>query len=72
MSTKPVYSETICCGHKRCPTVAIFDDGSMTISDQIAGAHVTIAFAPDQAARLRALLSTSQTPTANGESHESP
>lgn len=67
---KPTYSETICCGYKRCPTVSMFEDGSLSISDQIAGAFVRIEFSPAQATRLRELLSS--TPTQNGESHESP
>lgn len=30
---KLVHQETMCCGRKRCPTVKVFDDGSMEISD---------------------------------------
>ena len=30
---KVIHQETMCCGHKRCPVVKIFDDGSIEISD---------------------------------------
>lgn len=28
-----IHEETMCCGYKRCPTVTVFDDGSMEIAD---------------------------------------
>ena len=67
---KPTYAETICCGHRRCPTVAMFEDGSLSISDEIAGALVRIEFSVEQAKRLRELLTL---PTSKDEPHaESP
>lgn len=30
---KVIHQETMCCRHKRCPTVTLFDDGSMEIRD---------------------------------------
>ncbi len=28
-----IHQETMCCGHRKCPTVKFFDDGSIEISD---------------------------------------
>jgi len=51
--TKRVVSEeTMCCGFKRCPTVKVYDDGSIDIDDE--GQHVE--FNPEQATLLKALL----------------
>lgn len=30
---KVIHQETMCCGYKRCPTVTVFDDGSIEIKD---------------------------------------
>ena len=30
---KMVHTEEMCCGYKKCPTVKIFDDGSIELSD---------------------------------------
>ena len=30
---KIVHRETMCCNYKRCPTVTIFDDGSVQLED---------------------------------------
>ena len=56
---KSIHQETMCCGYKRCPTVTIFDDGSMTISDDDseAGSVGTIRLRPEAAERLVELLS---------------
>lgn len=51
---KQIHQETMCCGYKRCPTVTIFDDGSMTISDDDSeiGSVGTINLRPEVVARL--------------------
>jgi len=56
---KSIHQETMCCGYKRCPTVTIFDDGSMTISDDDseAGSVGTIRLRPEVRERLIELLS---------------
>jgi hypothetical protein len=48
----------MCCGYKRCPTVTIFDDGSMTISDDDSesGSVGTIRLRPEVRERLIELL----------------
>ena len=33
MVMKLVHEETICCNSKRCPTLRVFDDGSLEVSD---------------------------------------
>lgn len=52
---KVIHQETMCCGHRKCPTVKIFDDGSMEISDSNIGAP-PVKFTPEQAARLVELV----------------
>ena len=56
---KAIHQETMCCGYKRCPTVTVFDDGSMTISDDDSeiGSVGTIKLRPEVVARLTELLS---------------
>lgn len=51
---KPIYQETLCCGYKRCPTVAKFEDGSLEIRDDDAenGSVGVIKLRPEQVARL--------------------
>ena len=51
---KQIHQETMCCGYKRCPTVTVFDDGSMTISDDDSeiGSVGTIKLRPEVVARL--------------------
>ena len=51
---KLIHQETMCCGYKRCPTVTVFDDGSMTISDDDSeiGSVGTIKLRPEVVARL--------------------
>jgi hypothetical protein len=56
---KVIHEETMCCGYKRCPTVKLFDDGSMEISDDDArkGSVGVIKLAPEQVDRLVELRS---------------
>jgi len=54
---KVLHTEEMCCGHKRCPVVKIFDDGSVELSDDDAegGSVGTIKMRPEVVARLVAL-----------------
>jgi hypothetical protein len=54
---KVIHQETMCCGHKKCPTVTVFEDGSMEITDNDAekGSVGTIKLASEQVARLTEL-----------------
>lgn len=56
---KVILQETMCCGYRKCPTVKIFDDGSLEITDDDAeaGSVGTIKIRPESAARLLELLS---------------
>ena len=56
---KLIQQETLCCGHKRCPVVQLFDDGSMRISDDDTEKNSlgTIKLEPDQVARIVELVS---------------
>jgi hypothetical protein len=49
-----IHEETMCCGYKRCPSVKVFEDGSIEISDNDheLGSVGTIKLQPEQAARL--------------------
>jgi hypothetical protein len=49
----------MCCGHKRCPTVSVFEDGSIELSDDDAeiGSVGTIKIRPESVDRLLELLS---------------
>ena len=51
---KVTHQETMCCGYKKCPTVTVFEDGSMEITDndQEKGSVGKIMLAPEQVARL--------------------
>lgn len=51
---KIVHQETMCCGYRKCPTVSVFEDGSMEIADndQEKGSVGTIKLEPEQVARL--------------------
>lgn len=55
---KAVHQETMCCGFKRCPTVKVFDDGSIELSDDDTetGSVGTIKLRPEAVARLTELL----------------
>lgn len=54
-----IHQETLCCGGKRCPIVKVFEDGSITLSDDDveAGSVGTIKLQPEAAARLAELAS---------------
>jgi len=54
---KLIHQETMCCGYKKCPTVKVFEDGSMELTDNDAekGSMGTIKLAPEQVERLTAL-----------------
>jgi hypothetical protein len=57
---KLVHQETFCCGFRKCVIAKIFDDGSVTLSDDDveAGSVGTIKIRPEAADRLLELLST--------------
>jgi len=57
---KLVHQETMCCGYKRCPTVKVFEDGSVELSDDDTelGSVGTVKLRPEAAARLVEVLST--------------
>jgi len=52
------HEETMCCGFKKCPTVRVFDDGSLELSDDDSGGDSvgTIRLRPEQARRLAEIL----------------
>ena len=54
------YQETLCCGFKKCPTVTVFQDGSveLTDDDEKEGSVGTIKLRPEAAARLQELLAS--------------
>lgn len=56
---KLIHQETLCCGHKRCPVVKVFDDGSMRISDDDVAKNSVgdIALEPEQIVRIVELAS---------------
>jgi hypothetical protein len=63
MERRKIYEETLQCGFKRCcPTVHVFDDGSVELSDDDteAGSVGTIKIRPEAAQRLLKLLSAIQ------------
>ena len=57
MEPNKVHEETMCCGYARCVKVAVFDDGSVILTDDdIDGGSVgTIKLKPEQFARLMEL-----------------
>jgi len=59
---KMIHQETMCCGYKKCPTVKVFDDGSVELSDDDAeiGSVGTIKIRPEAAARLIEVLSSTR------------
>jgi hypothetical protein len=62
---KLIYQETLECGMRRCcPTVHVFDDGSLEISDDDTelGSVGTIKIQPEAADRLLGLLSARKLP----------
>lgn len=59
---KIVHEETMCCGFKKCPSVKVFEDGSVELSDNDAaiGSVGTVKLRPEAAARLAELLTKKQ------------
>lgn len=55
---KIIRQETMCCGYKKCPTIKVFDDGSVELSDDDAeiGSVGTIKLRPEAAVRFVELL----------------
>ncbi len=55
---KVIHQETMCCSSRRCPTVTVFDDGSIQISDDDTenGSVGTIKIRPEAVNRLREVL----------------
>ncbi len=49
---KVVAADNMCCGHKRCPNVEAFDDGTLRIEDN----GVAVEFTAEQAERLELVL----------------
>lgn len=47
-----IASDNMCCGHKRCPDVKAFSDGTVTVEDD----GKLIEFDEEQADRLTAVL----------------
>jgi hypothetical protein len=61
MLPRKIYGETLDCGYRKCcPTVEIFDDGSVTLSDDDAelGSVGTVKLRPEAATRLIEVLSS--------------
>jgi hypothetical protein len=56
---KIIHQETMCCGYRKCPTVKVFEDGSIELSDDDSeiGSVGTIKLKPDQVKRLVELAS---------------
>lgn len=57
---KLVHEELlVCCGFKRCPTVRVFEDGSIELSDSDTenGSMGNIKLRPEVAGRLAELIS---------------
>jgi hypothetical protein len=56
---KMIHQETMCCGYKKCPSIKVFDDGSVELSDDDSeiGSVGTIKIRPEAAERLVELLS---------------
>lgn len=51
---KMIHEETMCCGYKKCPTVKVFEDGSMELSDDdlSSGSTGVIKLKPEQIDRI--------------------
>jgi len=52
---KVVHEETMCCGFKKCPTVRVFEDGSVELRDDEEGA-TPVKMRPEVAKRLVEIL----------------
>ena len=57
---KMIHEETMCCGGRRCPTVRIFEDGSIELTDDDTetGSIGIIKLRPEQLDRLVELRET--------------
>ena len=57
---KMIHEETMCCGGRRCPTVRIFEDGSVELADDDAetGSVGVIKLRPEQVDRIAELRAT--------------
>ena len=55
---KIIHEEIMCCGRKRCPTVKIYEDGSVEISDDDSkiSSVGNIKLRPEAVKRLEELL----------------
>jgi len=58
MQPNKVHEEKMCCGFKHCPTIKLFDDGSVELTDDDTetGSVGTIKLRPEVAKRLAELL----------------
>ncbi len=54
---KIIHEETMCCGSKRCPTIKIFEDGSVELADDDTetGSVGIIKLRPEQVDRIAEL-----------------
>lgn len=54
---KMIHEETMCCGGRRCPTIRIFEDGSVELADDDTetGSVGVIKLRPEQFDRLAEL-----------------
>ena len=52
------FEMMMCCGHKRCPHVSVYSDGSIVVTDDepISGIMQTIRFNPQQTRELLGIL----------------
>lgn len=55
---KVIHTETMCCGYKKCPTIKVFEDGSIEISDDDPdiGSTGCIKIRPEAVHRLEEIL----------------
>lgn len=56
--SKVIHEETMCCGYKKCPTVRVFEDGSVELSDDDgeAGSVGVVKMKPEVAKRLAEII----------------
>ena len=63
MQPREVHRETLMCSYRKCcPTVRLFEDGSVELTDDdpVVGSVGTIKMRPESAARFVALLAEYQ------------
>jgi hypothetical protein len=55
---KTIHEEKMCCGYKKCPTIKIFEDGSVELADDDPeiGSVGTVKLRPEVAARIVELI----------------